>query len=215
MATTFYWIRHGESEANLAGMFLGHGDLRLTETGRKQAAMTASYLLGLGIRPCAIYASDLSRAYTTACTTAEQLGLPITKDPNLREIDAGLWDLVPFAELTERFPESYRVWLENIAHAQCDGGESIEQLRQRILSALEKMAQSHENGVVFVFSHGTPVRIVAATCLDGSLEAIGKLPWPSNASVTKVVYDQGALQLVEYSRDDFMDDLVTKLPDNV
>ena len=39
-----YLIRHGESQANEKGLFLGHGDLDLTERGRAQAQKTAEYL---------------------------------------------------------------------------------------------------------------------------------------------------------------------------
>jgi len=47
MSTQLYLIRHGQSEANLRDCFLGHGDLDLTDLGRRQAALTATYLQGI------------------------------------------------------------------------------------------------------------------------------------------------------------------------
>ena len=42
--TTFYFVRHGESEANAARRFAGQSDSRLTERGRRQAEVVASAL---------------------------------------------------------------------------------------------------------------------------------------------------------------------------
>ena len=39
-------VRHGESEANLAGLIQGQGDYGLSEGGRKQAWRTAEALAG-------------------------------------------------------------------------------------------------------------------------------------------------------------------------
>jgi len=215
MSTMIYLIRHGESEGNHLGVFLGHYDLELTQLGRKQACMAADYLIKTVGRPDAIYASDLKRAYETAKCTADCMDMEIRKNQNLREIFAGQWENVPFTTITEKFPESYGVWLSDIGRARCDGGESVEQLQQRVVSAVTHIAKEHENGVVFLFTHATPVRVFAAHCLQKTLSEIKTIPWATNASVTKAVYDGEAFQLLEYSCCDFMGDLITKLPLNV
>ena len=215
MSTTIYLIRHGESEANEKAIFLGHGDLHLTQRGKAQADMTAAYLINQVGQPDAIYSSDLSRAYETAKRTAEHFHMPITKDPDLREIDAGDWDFVPFTDLEKDFAESYGLWLQNIGRARCDGGESVEELCSRFIGAVTRIAKQHPDAVVFVFSHGTPLRILAAHCLQKSPDEIKDLPWASNASVTKIIFEEDRFQMVEYSHDEFMGNLVTALPSNV
>jgi len=215
VSTTIYMIRHGESEANERDAFLGHHDLPLTATGRKQANMTADFLAGHVQRPDVIYSSDLSRAYQTAMATAERVQMPIITDQGLREINAGLWENVTFAELREKFSKSFGIWQENIGIAQCDGGESVKQLQTRVVAAITRIAKAHENSVVFLFTHATPIRIVAAHCLGKPLEELKTVPWAANASVTKVVFDGQSFSLAEYSRDDFMGDLVTRLAKGV
>ena len=42
--TRLIFVRHGESEANLARTFAGHTNARLTEKGHTQAALTADYI---------------------------------------------------------------------------------------------------------------------------------------------------------------------------
>lgn len=208
--TTICLIRHGESQANRRDAFLGHGNLELTDIGRAQAALAAGFLKDLGAD--AVYSSDLSRAYETARATADLLGLPVTADPQLREIDAGAWDFLTFAELRERYTESFRVWTEDLENAVCDGGESLKELRVRILAAVTRIAQENPGKRVLIFSHGTPIRLMGAYAMG---KAIGDIPWPANASTTTLEYENGSFRMVEYSREDYMGELVTKLPDDV
>ena len=215
MATTIYLIRHGESEANRQAVFLGQGDLGLTQVGLRQARITAGYLKNHVRRPDVIYASDLSRAYDTASCTAEAFDMPIIKDLQLREIDTGLWEGVSFTTLAERYPDSYGVWLRDIGYARCDGGESVEELQQRVVLAVTRIAKKHENSVVFLFTHATPIRVFAAHCLKKTLGEIHTIPWVANASVTKAVYEKGTFRLDEYGRFDFMKGEATELPANV
>ena len=215
MGTIIYLIRHGESEANQRDTFLGHGDLDLTETGREQACVTADYLYSHGPKPDAIYSSDLKRAYHTAEKTAELFDMPVIKEKGLREIDAGLWENVTFSELRTHFTKSFALWNENIGLAGCDGGETVEQLQNRVVSAVERIAKAHKNGSVFLFCHATPIRVFAAHCLNKALDEIKEVPWPTNASVTKAEYDGKRFRLTDYSMDGFMGELITKLPKNV
>ena len=212
MKTTLYLIRHGESEANQRDAFLGHLDLALTEIGRAQAGRSRDFLLANAERPTAIYASDLSRAYETAKCTADALGMPITKEEGLREIEAGLWENQPFLKLAEAYPESYRIWREDIGRACPDSGESVSALWARILQKITQIAQAHAGETVYIFSHGTPIRAFAAHCFGKKCEELKDVPWPANASVTKAVYEDGSFTMVDYNRYDFMGEIATVLP---
>ena len=215
MAATIYLIRHGESEANNLTMFAGHIDVALTARGKEQANITANYLKKQNFCPTAIYSSDLTRAYSTAESTAKLLNMPVVKERGLREINAGKWEGVKFSELTEKFKDSYSVWLENIGLACCEGGESVAELQKRVVLTVSKLADKHNNEVIFIFTHATPIRVLSAHCMNKPLDEIKDVPWATNASVTKVIYNNGVFELVEYSRDDFMGELVTKFASNV
>ena len=211
--TNIYFIRHGESQANARDVFLGHTDLDLTIKGKAQAEQTANYLQTLKVD--AIYASDLLRAYHTAEATAKRLGLPVVKDERLREIYCGEWENQAFSYLQEKYKESYGVWCNNIGLSQTDGGESVEELQNRIVSALTDIAKNNQGKTVLVFTHATPIRCFAGYCDKKSLATLKEIPWASNASVTHAVYKEGEFTLVEYSKDDFLGEMKTELPDNV
>ena len=211
--TEIYLIRHGESQANERDVFLGHGDLDLTEKGKKQAELTAEYL-----KDChfdVIYSSDLLRAYHTAEATAKKVGLPIIKAERLREIDAGEWDFKTFDDLEKEYQDSYGVWLSNIGLSQPDGGDSVANLQKRVLGVLEEIAKKHVGQKVAVFTHATPIRCLQTYSENKTIEEMKDVAWVHNASVSKVRFENGKFIPLAFSNDEFLGELRTALPDNV
>ena len=211
--TVLYLVRHGESQANEKNIFLGHGDLDLSEKGKKQAALTADYLKNCDLD--VIYASDLSRAYHTAEATAKKVGLPIVKDERLREIECGEWDFQTFDFLEENYKESYGVWLSDVGLSAPDGGECVADMQKRFVAALEEIAKRHEGKTVAVFAHATPIRSFQTYCEKKSLREMKSVPWANNASVSKFYFENGVFTPVFYGVDEFLGTLRTGLPDNV
>lgn len=211
MATKIYLIRHGESVANQEDVFLGHTDLDLTEKGRRQAEKTAVFLKEIPVD--VIYSSDLKRAYHTALATAEAKGLPVITDRELREIYAGDWENKSFKELMEEFCESFDLWIENIGSAYCDNGETVKELQKRFVNAVERIAKENDGKTVLIFTHATPVRVFGAYAAGLQEERMKEIPWPGNASVTSAEYESGRFKLIWYSRNDFLGEIATELPD--
>lgn len=207
--TKLYLIRHGESQANERDVFLGHTDLDLTARGKLQAQTTANYLKNFAVDK--IYSSDLLRAYHTAKATADLLQMPIIKDVGLREIYCGAWENQPFALLVEQYPNSYGLWMHDIDNAYPDDGESVVELQNRVIKTIEKIAKENIGKTVLIFSHATPIRCFVAHCQKMKMKDI---PWASNASVTEIDYENHSFNLIAYSKDDFLGDIITVLPDN-
>ena len=122
--TTLYFVRHGESRANVETVFTGQTDVPLSDRGMRQAEELKERLLSL--RPDAFFSSDLLRAVQTVTPTAEALGLAVRPEKGLREIDGGLWEGKHIGEIARAYPEDYARWTENIGLARCTGGESLE-----------------------------------------------------------------------------------------
>jgi probable phosphoglycerate mutase len=83
----FYFLRHGETDYNRAGLLQGWLDIPLNTTGEAQAAAVRVAAAGLGLRSIAV--SSLSRARRTAEIVNQDLGLPVTALESLREFDVG------------------------------------------------------------------------------------------------------------------------------
>lgn len=180
--TTFYFVRHGETEANKAGILQGQMDIPLSEKGRRQARAVSAALSP--VRLDAIYSSDLSRARETAEAIAEGRGIPVFLDERLRELNMGAISGLTIQQSRERFPEFHKE-LERDPYGtrRPGGGESRLDVRARVESLLDEIYERHKDGAVAVVSHGGPINaVLGIASQDGT--------WPrlvvDNCSITVV-----------------------------
>lgn len=213
MKTTLYLVRHGYSEGNLYDLFIGHGNVDLTDLGRRQAEMAADYLKDIPVD--AIYSSDLDRAYHTACATAKPKGMQIQKSAQLREIMAGQWEGMVFSQIRETYPEEFRIWCEDFSNAVCPGGESVRQMQKRFVDEVRRIAEAHPGQSVMIFAHATVLRAFCAYCKKAEGAAFQAIGYPSNASLSIATYEDGEFSMVDYSIDHYMGELITALPEDV
>ena len=177
--TTFVFVRHGESEANVARRFSGRTDSPLTDAGREQAAAVAEALDHLPFDR--IVATPLSRSLDTALVIARRRRMPVDIVRDLIEIDVGEKTGAHFDEikgLPEWTDEGFVAW---------KGGETLEQVLERGLRAIRRLHRESPGGNVLVVGHGGITRILVSHYLgilpklDGSRQ--------TNTAVTVVVTD--------------------------
>ena len=147
-------VRHGETDWNRDGRYQGHADPPLNETGRGQAERLAEQLAGEPIE--AVYSSDLRRASDTAEIVGARIGLPVKREPGLREIDVGSWQGLTKAQI------DVRPW----------DGETYEHHSERVTHALREIAARHPDGRVLVVSHGGSLRRVQEAVLGKPLPVV-------------------------------------------
>lgn len=209
--TTLIFVRHGQSEANLAQIFTGQTEVDLTPLGRKQAICTAEYLRDYPID--LIYASDLHRAVQTAEPTAAMHGLEIITDPLLREIYAGEWEGQSYQTLCDRYSNSYALWREDVGHAQPDGGERAVELAARVIAETDRIVREHPGACIAVFSHATPMRAMGCRWFGYPPEEMSRIRWAPNASVSVVEYhDDGSIRVIQFGYDGHQGGLSTTIP---
>ena len=195
--TTMIFVRHGQSFGNLEQRFMGQTETALTPLGHRQAQATADFLKAYKID--AIYSSDLSRAMQTAAPTALSQGVAVIPDKAFREINAGLWEGKPYSLLRKEFGEGYEQWLTDLGHAHPDGGESTQALAARVYDAVDRILEIERGKTVAVFTHATPVRMLACRWFGLSPEKAADVPFCRNASVSIVEYeDNGDFRLIRY-----------------
>lgn len=212
--TLFLLIRHGESLANRKCYFAGQLDVPLEPLGHQQAHCTAQFI-ARQYAPDNIYASDLQRAWDTGKAVGDLLGLPVETDPRFREINAGHWQGLPFEQILNQYPQDYAVWLQDIGHCCCTGGESITQLGQRVLQALTELAEENPGKTLVIATHATPIRVLQSLIHPEGLAHMKDIPWVSNASVTELWYSDGHWRLGAIAHDDHLQDMKTCFAANV
>jgi broad specificity phosphatase PhoE len=154
---TLLLVRHGETDWNRDHLWQGHTGPSLNGTGRRQAVRLAEQLTNVA----AVYSSDTERAYETATILAERHALEVHTDARLREVNFGRWEGLTRAQINERFGGGFTRWLSGESSAP-DGGEADEAMAERVLAALEDIAERHPDERVLVVTSGGPIRAVEA-----------------------------------------------------
>jgi 2,3-bisphosphoglycerate-dependent phosphoglycerate mutase len=157
-ATTLLVIRHGETAWNAEHRIQGHLDIPLSTTGIRQAACLADRLARETVD--AVYSSELARAWLTAAPLAERKGLEIMADTRLRERSFGVFEGLTLEEIAAQHPEGFWRWRERDPAWAIDGGESGQQLIDRVLAALHEIVARHRGETVAVVTHGGVLDVV-------------------------------------------------------
>ena len=172
-------VRHGRTAHNAKGLLLGRTDAPLDELGRRQAdAAAAALISGRFGEIVAVVSSPLLRAVQTA----EALGLPVSTDDRLIELDYGSYEGTPVVDLP---PATWARWQSDLDFAP-PGGESLADLGRRVREACTEMGTGPgSSGTVVVVSHVSPIKAAMAWALGVGDE----VSWRShvdNASLTTV-----------------------------
>lgn len=151
-----FLVRHGESEANVAGIINDDPakPVNLTARGREQAKAAVAGLSGVAFTHA--YASRFPRARQTAEIILAGLGLdlPLNVDARLDERRSGL-DGQP----VESFNGLVR---PDPVHIRPENGESFLEQMARLRGFLEQTVLQHPRAVVLAVSHENPILAVAA-----------------------------------------------------
>ncbi|XP_078433422.1 phosphoglycerate mutase family protein isoform X2 [Wolffia australiana] len=137
----------------------GHMDAELNDIGRNQASLVGSRL-SREPKFVAVYSSDLKRASETAQIIAKLCDLPeVIQDPGLRERNLGFLQGMTLKDAAKVQREAYQALLsKNPDRSIPGGGESVNQLHQRCISAVEKIAKNHIGERILVVTHGGVMR---------------------------------------------------------
>lgn len=208
--TTVIFVRHGQSEFNLARRFTGRTDVGLTELGRKQAESTAKELQKYHVTR--IYSSPLKRALETAKPAAKLLGLEICPEPGLCEIDAGEWEGLPFETIEAKYPAEFAHLHGDRSLLQLPGGESMRQLYDRVTACVDRLVRENPGGCILLFSHALPLRSMICYWQGAPFANIGQFNSGSNASITVVVYDDDLTPRILRLSDNSHLEEITNLP---
>ncbi len=146
-AAAFYLIRHGESEANLAGKAAGGGvDSPLTVKGEEQASALADVIENLAVKPSAIFVSPMKRAIKTADIINTHLKLPVTVLDVFEVHHVGYWEGRPWSEIGPYMK----------AGINPPNGENYDQYAARVKRVLAPvLSQTFETPPLFVAHGGT------------------------------------------------------------
>lgn len=174
MTKRVLYVRHGQSLANLRGVFAGgQDDTPITELGRKQAKEFGESLRSQKIDR--IIASPLERTRETAQIIAKEIGFDdknIAIDDRLREYDVGSGNGQPMATATAHKVVSY------------PGAEDPQGFADRIQRALQDI--KGEEGTTLIVAHGGVGKLIECLQIGNDPATFYDQPGFSNAQAIEL-----------------------------
>ena len=140
----------------------------------------------------AVVTSPLQRAYDTAAAAAGALGLPVQVDDDLIETDFGEWEGLTFLEAAQRQPDLHGRWLRDTS-LPAPGGESFDEVAQRVRGARDRIVAHHGDSTVLVVSHVTPIKTLLRLALGAGASVLHRLHLDlASLSIAEFYPDDGA-----------------------
>ena len=186
--TTLLLVRHGATAANLCRPYTLQGlrpDSELAPPGLEQARAAGRALSAFPV--VQVYSSPLRRALATAAAIGAQLGLAVVVEPGLVEADVGLWSGLSWQEVERRWPDAWRAFHDDPEHNGYLGGESLADVRSRVLPVVEQLLARHDGQCLVAVAHGAVNRVLLAGWLGLPLGHARRLP-----------QDNGGYSVVEF-----------------
>ncbi len=170
-----YFIRHGESEANLKHVFAGQKDNSpLTPKGIDQAKAEGNKIKELNLNIDTIISSPLIRAHETAKIVGSIIGYAkeILIDPRITEYDMGNLTGTPTFEITSK---------RMIA---AENAEDIKHFVKRVHEFLDEYKK--KDGNILMVAHAGVGRLIETIKTNMAAELFYDLPPYPNAAVVKL-----------------------------
>lgn len=131
-------------------------DPPLSEVGRDQARRVADWLAPEGFD--VVYSSPMRRAVETAEPLAERLGLEVTIDDELAELDRGHHFYVPVEELKATGDPRYQQLLEGTLYGDID----MDTFGQVASLAVQRVLEANAGKRIVLFAHGGVINAFAS-----------------------------------------------------
>ena len=189
--TNIYLVRHGQTAWNKEEIFRGRTDIPLNETGLKEADLAGEYFKGVKID--AIYSSPLSRAWQTAEKIARIHSLEVNPLKGLIDMSFGSWEGRTLEEVKRKEVDLYPVWRDHPHLVKFPGGESLDEVRDRSMAALEELVRLCPEKTLILVSHRVVNKVLICAILG-----------LDNAHFWQIGQDTTAINLIRHNNGDYI-----------
>ena len=101
-----------------------------------------------------------------------------------------------FSEIIEKYNSDFVQWRNDIINARCTGGESFNELSERVYQAVLDIVKQNEGKTIIVVAHLNPIKTITLRSEHPTMTEKEKVVAPPNTSVTKIVYEDGKFTLI-------------------
>lgn len=205
--TKVYLIRHVEAESNLYRRVHGHYDSHVTPRGRLQVQALVERFHDEPLS--AVYSSDLMRATETGKAIADDHGLPLIENRNLRECGHGAWEDMTWGDIQWKEPVQWQNYLKDPDKWSCSGAERFYPLQRRMTKAILEIARENDGKTVAVIVHGYALRAFLCGVYGYRSDEFSRIPHCDNAAVTLLEIDQNKIDVKYYGDASHLNDEIS------
>ncbi len=195
--TIIYLIRHGQTEWNLEKRMQGHKNSPLTKLGISQAQKLHDRLANERFN--LIYCSESKRAYDTANIIKGNRNIPIHTVTEFREIHMGKWEGMKQEDIIDTYPKTWiNFWNNPLMYVPIDGGESYQELQNRVIPKLEAIINSNQGKKIIIVTHRITLRVIMSYFKNQDIRDACNNPDIEPASLSKVCIQDGISKILLY-----------------
>ena len=149
--TTIYLLRHGITQANKENRFAGRTDEELYAEGVEQIHQVGDRVTNKNIS--AIYYGPARRTKQSAEILGSLLNIPLLTLGELDEINIPHWDGLTKDEIRQKYGGEYSTWLDRPNTFSLPGCETLKQVQQRAVGAVNRLLAQHNSESLLLVSH--------------------------------------------------------------
>lgn len=183
-------VRHGETEWNRLHRFQGRSDIVLNAKGNNQANALSLALQNETIT--AIFTSPLERAFETALQISRfHPSTPLIKESGFMEMDLGDFEGMEAQRWATEHHEFRKTWERQPAGLAMPGGESLTDVQQRAIAALERICKAYRSGsTLLICSHNFVIGSLLCFASKISLDDFRRVG--QNTAALNIIYKDGS-----------------------
>lgn len=180
--TKLYFLRHGETDWNVAGRSQGRTDIHLNENGENQAKACIRFFEDKALD--VIITSPLMRAKKTAEIVKANLDIPLIEMEEFIEIGFGDAEGLSKEEQKERFKDNV-----------IPNRETNELIEERFIKAIDYIKENYKDKNILVVSHGAILNTLLHFYTNGEV-GTGKTKL-LNTSITTVELEEDTFKVLK------------------
>lgn len=192
METMLYLVRHGETEWNRKGVLQGQLNSNLTPEGIARTESFRSEITAL--EPDVVYSSHQERAVMTAEILTSELGREINFDPDLSEMNFGVFQGCSWDYIESEMKDLYDEYRKDDPDFAIPEGESHNQFHERVTGALQRIADNHPGKKILIVSHGGSINKMLCYA-EGMAPSGNRYFHTKNLALNVLRYKEGKFKL--------------------
>ena len=182
------FIRHGATIYSEQDRLYDSEDYPpINQKGKEEAKNLCKWLDIRSTHVDKIYSSSALRSVQTARIISKNYDCDYEIMDELHERKSGIWGGLTFEQIEEKYPETLKAYHENPYDYYPEGGETNQELRQRVETVIPKIVKENLYKTVIVVTHSGVIQAAIASALYVPIEHQTKIIIPTG-SATQINY---------------------------